>query len=187
MWGAARKDDIRAVQFLLSKFGYSSKFYQSIQSENDLILKAPTCVLVPVILIYLGPFEMPAVQNRPVPFITHPQSGLKLLCFHLARRSFSGRINDHTGGALRFFIASGWLSDIAIPQRSARLSAMRLLTSMSGIRRLLKCSLGYSLMTPASVFAFHIADWTVTFWPIVLGRFGQKYEDWRKYRRNPTH
>lgn len=116
----------------------SSKFYQSIQSENDLILNAPTCVLVPVIPIYLGPFEMPAVQDRPVPFITHPQSWLKLLCFHLARRSFWGRINDHIGGAFRFFIASGWLSDIAIPQRSARSSHMRLLTSLSGIRRVIK-------------------------------------------------
>lgn len=138
MWGAACIDDICAVQLLLCQFDYSSKFYQSTQSEKDLNLNAPTCVLVPVILIHLGPFEMPAVQDRPVPFITNPQSWFKLLCFHVARRSFSGCIKDHIGGAFRFFIASGWLSDIAIPQRSARLSPRRLLTSLSGIRRVIK-------------------------------------------------
>lgn len=40
--------------------------------RNCFEFRSPTCVSVPVLLVYQGPFEMPAGQDRPVPFITNP-------------------------------------------------------------------------------------------------------------------
>lgn len=88
-----------AVQVLLCHFIYSNKLWASLckYSPHMCRLDPPTCVLVPVLLVYLGPFEMPAGQDRTVSFISHPQSWLKLLVyFHLAGRwSFSGHKWSH--------------------------------------------------------------------------------------------
>lgn len=112
---------------------------------------------------------MPAGQDRPVPFISHPQTCLKLpLCFHF-HRSFSEHMNGHRGEWLPFTRASVWLSDISVTQRSSRWSnaaashlkvfVLRSSQCHAGGARF-KYSSGCSLLTPASVFASHTADWT---------------------------
>lgn len=40
--------------------------------RNCFEFRSPTCVSVPVLLVYQGPFEMPAGQDGPVSFITNP-------------------------------------------------------------------------------------------------------------------
>lgn len=47
----------------------------------------PTCFLIAILLIYLGPFEMPACQHRPVSLVADPQAWLQpQVCFHLGKK-----------------------------------------------------------------------------------------------------
>lgn len=41
------------------------------------VKKQPTCFLVPVSFVHLGPVEVPSGQNSPVPLVSDPQAGLQ--------------------------------------------------------------------------------------------------------------
>lgn len=49
------------------------KFFQS----DVTVKKPPTCLLVPVLFVHLGPVEVPPGQNSPVPLFSDPQTGLE--------------------------------------------------------------------------------------------------------------
>lgn len=94
------------------------------------VKKPPTCFLVPVLLVHLGPVEVPSGQNSPVPLVSDPQAGLQpQVRLHPGSRSlalalFSEKLEQTRPTSItkyrrrrRCQQASGLLADVAISHR----------------------------------------------------------------------
>lgn len=150
---------------------------------RDCIKKQPTCFLVPVLFVHLGPVEVPTGQNSSVPLVSDPQAGLQpQVCLHPGSRSlalfalFTDKLEQtlptyitpppSTGIRPAHWRSHQWSEKISkwtpLTPLPANVPASRRTHWQSASQRCLipkhVSFRGPSLVTPAA-FAFATADW----------------------------